>query len=100
MESTLRGWNAEGLRGHDPLATELDEPVLLQLVSSLGDKDHVVATFGGLLFDPIAKRAVPLTREALDRCVGLEVDGARYVRVGRALMLRAGKMLSKRLARA
>ena len=96
-EKTLRGWSAENLRKHDPLMTVLDEPVLLQLVSTLGDMDHVVATVGELLFDPTTERAVPITREALDRCVGVEVDGARYARVGRAVVLRAGAMVQKRI---
>ena len=61
---------------------------------------NVVATFGGLLFDPTAERAVRLAREALDRCVGVEVDGAKYARVARSLVLRAGPMLRKRLCRA
>ena len=59
----------------------------MQLVSTLGEKDHVVATVGGYFFDGREKWALPLTLESLNHCVGVRVDGAKYASVARAMRL-------------
>ena len=83
----VAGWHAEPISWHDPLASLINEPVVMQLVSTLGEKDHVVATVGGYFFDGREKWALPLTLESLNHCVGVRVDGAKYARVARAMRL-------------
>ena len=85
------------IKGHHPLETFIDSPVNLQLVSSDGSGTHAVATLGGLIFDAAEKRALPLSRAALDRCVGAQLHGARFSHVARAVRLLPGKTVRKRL---
>ena len=61
------------IKGHHPLETFIDSPVNLQLVGSDGSGTHAVATLGGLIFDAAEARALPLSRAALDRCVGAQL---------------------------
>ena len=82
---------------HDPLTTVVDTPVNLQLVGSDGAGTHAVATLGGLIFDAAEARALPLSRAALDCCVGAQLNGARFSHVARAVV--PGKSLRKRLRR-
>ena len=73
-----------------------DEPVHLQLVAADGAGTHAVATVGGLVFDSAEARALPLSRAALDRCVGSELGGgAAYSHVARAVRLVPGKRARK-----
>ena len=69
----------------------------LQLISSDGAGTHAVATLGGLIFDAAEARALPLSRAALDRCVGAQLNGARFSHVARAVHLVPGKHVCKRL---
>ena len=85
------------IKGHHPLETFIDSPVNLQLVGSDGSGTHAVATLGGLIFDAAEARALPLSRAALDRCVGAQLNGARFSHVARAVRLVPGKGLRKRL---
>ena len=93
------GWSSVPIKGHDPLVTIVDAPVNLQLVGSDGAGTHAVATLGGLVFDAAEARALPLSRESLDRCVGAHLNGARFSHVARAVRLVPGKSLRKRLRR-
>jgi hypothetical protein len=93
------GWSSRPIAGHDPLATIIDTPVNLQLVGSDGAGTHAVATLGGLIFDAAEPRALPLSRAALDHCVGAQLNGARFSHVARAVRLVPGKSLRKRLRR-
>ena len=87
------------MAGHDPLAQIIDAPINLQLVGTDGAGTHAVATLGGPVFDAAEARALPLSRAALDRCVGLQLNGARFSHVARAVRLLLGKSLRKRLRR-
>ena len=99
VRTDAAGWSSMPLSSHDPLATILGEPVNLQLVGTDGAGTHAVATLGGLVFDAAEVRALPLSRETLDRCVGAQLNGARFSHVARAVRLVAGKSLRKRLRR-
>ena len=99
VRSDAAGWSSAPITGHDPLATVFPEPVNLQLVGSDGAGTHAVATLGGLIFDAAEARALPLSRAALDRCVGAQLNGARFSHVARAVRLVPGKSLLKRLRR-
>ena len=68
-------------------------------VGSDGAGTHAVATLGGLVFDASEARALPLSRAALDHCVGAQLNGARFSHVARAVRLVPGKSLRKRLRR-
>ena len=92
VTDSAAGWEVVPIHGHDPLATIFSEPVNLQLVGSDGAGTHAVATLGSLIFDAAEARAMPLSRAALDRCVG-----ARFSHVARAVRLVPGKGLRKRL---
>ena len=92
-------WQVVPLVQHDPLTTMIDTPVNLQLVGSDGAGTHAVATLGGLIFDAAEARALPLSRAALDCCVGAQLNGARFSHVARAVRLVPGKSLRKRLRR-
>lgn len=87
------------LARHDPLATLIADPVHLQLVGSDGAGTHAVATLGGLLFDSAEAYALPLSRAALDRCVGVHLNGATFSHVARAVRLVPGKSVRKWLQR-
>ena len=65
-------WQVVPLVQHDPLTTAVDTPVNLQLVGSDGAGTHAVETLGGLIFDAAEPRALPLSRAALDHCVGAQ----------------------------
>ena len=91
------GWSSRPIAGHDPLATIIDTPVNLQIVGSDGAGTHAVATLGKLIFDAAEPRALPLSRAALDHCVGAQLNGARFSHVARAVRLVPGKRLRKRL---
>ena len=93
------GWSSAPIKGHDPLATVIDTPVNLQLVGMDGAGTHAVATLGGFVFDAAEARVLPLSREALDRCVGAQLNGARFSHVARAARLMPGKSLRKRMRR-
>ena len=82
-----------------PLANSVSEPVHLQLVGSDGAGTHAVATLGGLIFDSAEVRALPLSRASLDRCVGANLNAARFSHVARAVRLVPGKSLRQRLRR-
>ena len=97
VNDSAAGWDVEPIHGHDPLATIFSEPVNLQLVGTDGAGTHAVATLGGLIFDAAEARAMPLSRAALDRCVGAQLNGARFSHVARAVRLVPGKGLRKRL---
>ena len=99
VRTDAAGWSCTPIKGHDPLATVLDTPVNMQLVGSDGAGTHAVATLGGLIFDAAEARALPLSRAALDRCVGAQLNGARFSHVARAVRLVPGKSLLKRLRR-
>jgi hypothetical protein len=99
VRSTVRqavpGWDPVPLPRHDPLAARFSEPVLMQLVGSDGAGSHAVATMGGLVFDATESWALPLSRDALDRCVGVHVNGATFSHVARAVRLVPGKSVRK-----
>ena len=99
VRTDAAGWSSAPIKGHDPLATIIEEPVNLQLVGSDGAGTHAVATFGGLIFDAAEARALPLSRAALDHCVGAQLNGAHFSHVARAVRLVPGKSLRKRLRR-
>ena len=71
----------------------------MQLIGSDGAGTHAVATLGGLIFDAAEARALPLSRAALDQCVGAQLNGACFSHVARAVRLVPGKRLRKRLRR-
>lgn len=93
------GWSSEPITDHDPLATIIETPVNMQIVGSDGAGTHAVATLGGYIFDAAEARALPFTRAALDRCVGAQLNGARFSHVARAVRLVPGKSLRKRRRR-
>ena len=95
VQSDAAGWNTVPLRGHDPLETLIAEPVHLQLVGSDGAGSHAVATLGGLIFDSAEERALPLSRAALDRCVGTHLNGTTFSHVARAVRLVPGTSVRK-----
>ena len=97
MRTDAAGWSSAPVTDHDPLATIIDTPVNLQLVGSDGAGTHAVATLGGLIFYAAEECALPLSRAALDRCVGAQLNGARFSHVARAVRLVPGKSLRKRL---
>ena len=99
VNDSVAGWDVAPISGHDPLAMVIDTPVNLQLVGSDGAGTHAVATLGGLIFDASEARALPLSRAALDHCVGAQLNGARFSHVARAVRLVPGKSLRKRLRR-
>ena len=99
VRTDAAGWSSTPIKGHDPLATVLDTPVNMQLVGSDGAGTHAVATLGGLIFDAAEARALPLSRAALDHCVGAKLNGARFSHVARAVRLVPGTSLQKRLRR-
>ena len=71
----------------------------MQLVGSDGAGTHAVATLGAFIFDAAEQRALPISRAALDHCVGAQLNGARFSHVARAVRLVPGKSLRKRLRR-
>ena len=83
------------LTGHDPIATSIPEPIILQLVGSDGAGTHAVATVGPLLFDAAEDYALPLSRATLDRCVGVHLNGATFSHIARAVRLVPGKSVRK-----
>ena len=93
------GWSSVPVLGHDPLQNFINEPVNLQLVGSDGSGTHAVATLGGLIFDANEERALPLSRAALDRCIGAQLNGAHFSHVARAVRLVPGKSLRKHMRR-
>ena len=97
VRTAAAGWSSTPITGHDPLKTNIDTPVNLQLVGSDGAGTHAVATLGGCIFDAAEARALPLSRASLDHCVGAQLNGARFSHVARAVRLVPGKSLSKRL---
>ena len=97
VTDSAAGWEVVPIKGHDPLASIFSEPVNLQLVGSDGAGTHAVATLGGLIFDAAEARTLPLSRAALDHCVGARLNGARFSHVARAVRLVPGKGLRKRL---
>jgi hypothetical protein len=99
QRTAAAGWSSRPIATHDPLATLIDTPVNLQLVGSDGAGTHAVATLGGLIFDAAEARALPLSRAALDHCVGAQLNGARFSHVARAVRLVPGKSLRKWLRR-
>ena len=99
VRTDAAGWSSKPLTAHDPLATLIAEPVNLQLVGSDGAGTHSVATLGGFIFDAAEERALPLSRAALDRCVGLHLNGARFSHVARAVRLVPGKSVRKAFRR-
>ena len=99
VRTDAAGWSSTPMAGHDPLAQIIDTPINLQLVGTDGTGTHAVATLGGLVFDGAEARALPLSRAALDRCVGEQLNGARFSHVARAVRLVPGKSLRKRLRR-
>ena len=99
VRTDAAGWSSAPMAGHDPLAQIIDAPINLQLVGTDGAGTHAVATLGGLVFDAAEARALPLSRAALDRCVGVQFNGARFSHVARAVRLLPGKSLRKRLRR-
>ena len=99
VTDSAAGWEVVPITGHDPLATIFSEPVNLQLVGTDGAGTHAVATLGGLIFDAAEARALPLSRAALNQCVGAQLNGARFSHVARAVRLVPGKRLRKRLRR-
>ena len=99
VTASVAAWRVTPLVKHSPLGTLVQEPVLLQLVGSDGASTHAVATVGGLLFDAAELCALPLSRVALDRCVGFHQNGATFSHVARAIQLVPGKSLRKWLRR-
>ena len=99
VESQAAGWSEVPLVKHDPLTALIAEPVHLQLVGSDGAGTHAVATLGGLIFDSAEACALPLSRAALDRCVGVHLNGATFSHVARAVRLVPGKSVRKWLRR-
>ena len=97
VRADAAGWSSAPIKGHDPLAQTIDVPVNLQLVGTDGAGTHAVATLGGLIFDAAEACALPLSREALDHCVGAQLNGARFSHVARAVRLVPGKSLRKLL---
>ena len=95
VRETAAGWSAMPLACHDPLAQPVAEPVLMQLVGSDGAGTHAVATLGCLVFDAAEPRALPLCRATLDRCAGMHLNGATFLRVARAVRLVPGKSVHK-----
>ena len=77
----------------------ISEPINLQLVGSDGAGTQAIATLGGLIFDAAEALALLLSHAALDRCVGAQLNGARFSHVARAVRLVPGKSLRKRLRR-
>ena len=78
------------LQPHSLLATRRAPRLLVslaQLVGSDGSSDHAVTTVGRLVFDAAESHALPLTRAALDRCVGCDRTGATFSHVARAFQL-------------
>lgn len=99
VESQAAGWSEVPLARHDPLATLIADPVHMQLVGSDGAGTHAVATLGGLRFDSAEACALPLSRAALDRCVGVHLNGATFSHVARAVRLMPEKSVHKWLQR-
>ena len=97
VRTDAAGWSSKPLTGHDPLTHIIGTPVNMQLVGTDGAGTHAVATLGGLIFDAAEQRALPLSRAALDHCVGAQLNGARFSHVARAVQLVPGKSLRKRL---
>ena len=77
VNDSAAGWEVVPVTGHDPLATIFSEPINLQLVGTDGAGTHAVATLGGFIFDAAEARAMPLSRAALDRCVGARATERR-----------------------
>ena len=100
QRTNLAGWSTKPIHSHDPLAAIIAEPVNLQLVGSDGAGTHAVATLGDLIFDATEARALPLSRAALDQCVGAQLNGARFSHVARAVRLVPGKSVHTRMRRA
>ena len=100
VNNSVGGWDVAPITSHDPLSPMFCEPVLLQLVGSDGAGTHAVATLGDLIFDATEARALPLSRAALDRCVGAQLNGARFSHVARAVRLVPGKSVHTRMRRA
>jgi len=99
VNDSAPGWDVVPMPNHDPLDRVFSEPINLQLVGSDGAGTHAVATLGSQIFDPAEARALPLSRESLDRCVGARLNGATFSHVARAVRLVPGKSLRKRLRR-
>ena len=99
VNDAAAGWDVVPMTNYDPLTAIIDTPVNLQLVGNDGAGTHAVATLGGLIFDAAEPRALPLSRAALDHCVGAQLNGARFSHVARAVRLVPGKSLRKRLRR-
>jgi len=97
VNDSAPGWGVVPMANHDPLDSVFSEPINLQLVGSDGAGTHAVATLRGQIFDPAEARALPLSRESLDRCVGAKLNGATFSHVARAVRLVPGKSLRKRL---
>ena len=100
VNNSVGGWDVAPITSHDPLSPMFCEPVLLQLVGSDGAGTHAVATLGDLIFDATEARALPLSRAALDRCVGARLTGARFSHVARAVRLMPGKSVRMRMRQA
>ena len=99
VRTEAAGWSSKPITAHDPLTNILGEPVNMQLVGTDGAGTHAVATLGGVIFDAAEARALPLSRAALDHCVGAQLNGARFSHVARAVRLVPGPSLRKRLRR-
>ena len=91
---------ARGSEGFWEIASGASSGAAGCAVGSDGAGTHAVATLGGLIFDAAERRALPLSRAALDHCVGAQLNGARFSHVARAVRLVPGKSLRKRLRRA
>ena len=78
VRTDAAGWYSAPIADHDPLVSIIDTPVNMQLVGSDGAGTHAVATLGGFIFDAAEQRTLPLSRAALDHCVGAQLNGARF----------------------
>ena len=99
VHTDAAGWSSVPILNHAPLTSIVHTPVNLQLVGTDGAGTHAVATLGGFIFDAAEQRALPLSRAALDHCVGAQLNGARFSHVARAVQLVPGKSLRKQLRR-
>jgi hypothetical protein len=99
VNSGIAGWSVANLKSYDPLSKFIADPVLLQLAGSDGAGTHAIATMGALIFDSAEKFALPLSRASLDRCVGVNLNGATFSHVARAVRVVPGKSVRKSCSR-
>ena len=86
--SAVNGWYVDSVPPKFDVLTMapmIKEPILVQLLSSVGGHNHAVTVKDDVIFDANFKHGMKLTKENLDRCIPGE---ATFDKHARAFVLR------------